>query len=113
MRESHSVSTFDGLWLARVERRVVASAWYGLPEGFEGPLDTRLPVFSCALWPGEALIEARCTGVDLPDVQIRIRHASLRLLESSLRSKCPGARAMSLFSDILPFPVISRHKQLV
>jgi hypothetical protein len=79
------VLTFDGLWLARDERRVVAGAWCGLPEGFEGPLDTRLPVFSCALWSGEALIEARCTGVALPDVQIRIRHASLCLLQPSLK----------------------------
>jgi len=113
MRESHSVSTFDGLWLARVERRVVAGVWYGLPAGFEGPRNTRLPVFSCALWSGEALIEARRTGVALPDVQVRIRHASMRLLEPFIRSKRPSARAMALFSDILPFPVIFRHEQLV
>ena len=50
---------------------------------------------------------------ELASWQIRVRHAILRLAETSLRWKCPGARAMVIFSDILPFPAISHHKQLV
>ena len=38
---------------------------------------------------------------ELSSWQLRVRRATLLLFEHSLRWKCPAARAMTLFSDIL------------